>query len=177
MSVEAMKQALEALDISASCVDPYYVPLGKSMIPEVENAITALRQAIEQAEKQEVEHYSDCAVHNEPAYPKGECDCKTILPKLIATVPDNMQDWAEIDGTTAWHLMERHADNWADIGKMMDEFVAAKLAKREWVGLTDEEIKEIIRPFCKDDETAEMLIHVSMDEYRAIEAKLKEKNT
>jgi hypothetical protein len=21
------------------------------------------------------EHASDCAVHNEPAYPKGECDC------------------------------------------------------------------------------------------------------
>ena len=20
-------------------------------------------------------HYSDCAVHNEPAYPAGECDC------------------------------------------------------------------------------------------------------
>ena len=20
-------------------------------------------------------HYSDCAVHNEPAYPKGDCDC------------------------------------------------------------------------------------------------------
>ena len=22
-------------------------------------------------------HLSDCAVHNEPAYPKGECDCWT----------------------------------------------------------------------------------------------------
>ena len=49
--------------------------------------------------------------------------------------------------------------------------------KREWQGLTDEEIFDVIRPFCKDDETAEMLIDISMDEYRAIEAKLKEKNT
>ena len=27
------------------------------------------------------EHFSDCAVYNEPAYPKGECDCKPT--KLI----------------------------------------------------------------------------------------------
>jgi hypothetical protein len=53
MSIEAMKQALEALEISASCVDPYYVPVGKSMIPEVETAIDVLSQAIEQAEKRE----------------------------------------------------------------------------------------------------------------------------
>ena len=49
--------------------------------------------------------------------------------------------------------------------------------KREWQGLTDAEIFDVIRLLCADNETAEMLIHVSMDEYRAIEAKLKEKNT
>lgn len=27
----------------------------------------------------------------------------------------------------AWHLIERHAQNWADIGRMMDEYVAAHL--------------------------------------------------
>ncbi len=48
--------------------------------------------------------------------------------------------------------------------------------KRKWQGLTDEEIFDVIRSLCIDNETAEMLIHVSMDEYRAIEAKLKEKN-
>ncbi|WP_418219853.1 hypothetical protein [Burkholderia metallica] len=25
-------------------------------------------------------HASDCAVHNEPAYPNGPCDCGAILP-------------------------------------------------------------------------------------------------
>jgi hypothetical protein len=49
--------------------------------------------------------------------------------------------------------------------------------QREWQGLTDVEIFDVIRSFCKDDEAAEMLINISMDEYRAIEAKLKEKNT
>ena len=27
-----------------------------------------------------VKHWSDCAVHNEPAYPKGECDCGGFNP-------------------------------------------------------------------------------------------------
>lgn len=47
------------------------------------------------------------------------------------TVPDNMQDWANLDGDIAWHLIERHADNWADIKKMMDEFVSAKIASAQ----------------------------------------------
>ena len=49
--------------------------------------------------------------------------------------------------------------------------------KREWQGLTDAEIFDVIRSLCADNETAEMLIDISMDEYRAIEAKLKEKNS
>jgi hypothetical protein len=52
MSIEAMKQALEALEVANSCVDGYYIPKGKTQLPEVESAITALRQAIEQAHKQ-----------------------------------------------------------------------------------------------------------------------------
>lgn len=27
-----------------------------------------------------MEHWSSCAVHNEPAYPAGECDCGGITP-------------------------------------------------------------------------------------------------
>jgi hypothetical protein len=44
------------------------------------------------------------------------------------TVEDNSQNWAALDGAVAWHLIERHADNWADVAKMMDEWLAAKLA-------------------------------------------------
>jgi hypothetical protein len=43
------------------------------------------------------------------------------------TVPDDMQEWARLDGAVAWHLIERHADSWADVGKMMDEFIAARI--------------------------------------------------
>ena len=28
------------------------------------------------------EHASDCAVHNEPAYPAGPCDCKLITGEI-----------------------------------------------------------------------------------------------
>ena len=38
------------------------------------------RQAIAELESQEpVAHWSDCAVHSEPAYPKSECDCGGIV--------------------------------------------------------------------------------------------------
>jgi len=45
------------------------------------------------------------------------------------TVLKDSQDWANTDGVTAWHLIKRHADNWDDVGQMMDEFIAAKIAK------------------------------------------------
>ena len=43
----------------------------------------------------------------------------------LPTIEDASQNWAKVDSAVAWHLIERHADNWADVGKMMDEFVAA----------------------------------------------------
>jgi hypothetical protein len=48
--------------------------------------------------------------------------------------------------------------------------------KREWVGLTEDEIWEVIRPLCAKDRVCTLLITMGIDEYRAIEAKLREKN-
>lgn len=42
-----------------------------------------------------------------------------------ATIEDNSQNWAGMDGAIAWHLIERHAEGWGDIGKMMDEWLKA----------------------------------------------------
>jgi hypothetical protein len=68
--------------------------------------------------------------------------------------------------------------------KFLERFanlVAAKereaLAQRTWVGLTDDEMYEAVRPLCKADSVARSLFDISKDEYRAIEAKLREKNT
>jgi hypothetical protein len=48
MSISAMKQALDALENSHA-----YLPVKTGIEREVDQAITALRQAVEQAEKQE----------------------------------------------------------------------------------------------------------------------------
>lgn len=38
---------------------------------------------------------------------------------------DNKQNWRGMDGAVAFHLIERHADNWQEIGQMMDAWLRA----------------------------------------------------
>jgi hypothetical protein len=47
---------------------------------------------------------------------------------------------------------------------------------RQWVGLTKDEIIDAIAPLYQTRKVAEMAAEVSIDDFRAIEAKLKEKN-
>lgn len=35
-----------------------------------------------------VKHWSSCAVHNEPAYPAGPCDCGGLVKELAMTNDD-----------------------------------------------------------------------------------------
>ena len=46
--------------------------------------------------------------------------------RLQPTIEDDSQEWAKCDPAIAFHLIERHSDNWADAGKMMTEFADAK---------------------------------------------------
>ena len=46
MTKEALKLALEALEVANSCVDGYYIPKGKTHLPEIELAITAIKKAL-----------------------------------------------------------------------------------------------------------------------------------
>jgi len=52
-------------------------------------------------------------------------------PVQEPTVPKNSQDWKGMDGSIAFHLIERHADNWNDISLMMGEWLAANQAQPE----------------------------------------------
>lgn len=66
----------------------------------------------------------------------------------MPTIEDASQDWGKVDPAIAWHLIERHADSWADIGKMMAEYVQAQIARaeleaREPLPLSDEQIDAI----------------------------------
>lgn len=60
----------------------------------------------------------------------------------------------------------------------IERFAATQpAAQRQWVGLTDEEMYFAIRPLYKTDALANAAVALSKDEYRAIEAKLKAKNS
>lgn len=64
-----------------------------------------------------------------------------VLKRLIAAapeyqeieMPDDLQrDWKGIDGAIAYHLIDRHADNWGDVGQMMDAWLKANQAAPEY---------------------------------------------
>jgi hypothetical protein len=110
---EALKMSLEALEVANSCIDGYYIPKGKTHLPEIEKATIAIKEALANSEKKLA----------------GEgiligWDTKTDTP-IFANPP-----------------------------------------QRKWVGLTDEEIWELM---CRNV--------LETDLCRAVEAKLKEKNT
>lgn len=44
---------------------------------------------------------------------------------MTAEEADAAQQWAGMDGATAWHLIERHADGWSDVGEMMNAWLRA----------------------------------------------------
>ena len=43
----------------------------------------------------------------------------------VPTIEPNSQNWQGMDGAIAFHLIERHADSWADAGRMMREWLEA----------------------------------------------------
>jgi hypothetical protein len=51
---------------------------------------------------------------------------KTEGGEAVEFVPDTSQDWAKLDGAVAWHLIERHADSWDEVGSMMESWLAAR---------------------------------------------------
>lgn len=47
----------------------------------------------------------------------------------VPTIEPNSQNWQGMDGAIAFHLIERHADSWADAGRMMHEWRDANAAR------------------------------------------------
>jgi hypothetical protein len=44
---------------------------------------------------------------------------------LTAEEASNKQHWKGMDGACAFHLIERHANGWGDVGRMMDAWLQA----------------------------------------------------
>jgi hypothetical protein len=38
---------------------------------------------------------------------------------------DKAQQWAGMDGATAWHLINRHAESWNEVGELMNAWLRA----------------------------------------------------
>ena len=52
-----------------------------------------------------------------------------------------MQDWKGMDGAIAFHLIERHADGWHQVGEMMNAWLRAnsrKIDKESWAQICDQ---------------------------------------
>jgi hypothetical protein len=139
--IEAMKQALEALKLIDEAM-PF---------PVAKYAMSALRTAIAEAEKQEP-----------AAWTERE---KELIDGMIEVQLDHARRCDNIANRT----MAEKQKNW-DMERvtLLQKIKATPpAAQRQWVGLTDEEI-----------DTWNIVGHESLREFvRAIEAKLKEKNT
>jgi len=171
MSITAMKQALEALECLFGIPEQFTGKGGGDVAVwtlggsyRAQQAIPVLRQAIEQAEKSA--HESELMMNDHNYRQK-------FLEKQepVACV---------IDGDLYFH----HEIDWEDLAyqghgvellytaPQPQEFVCSTglchyktAAQREWVGLTDEEMDVLVDRFARYELA------------RAIEAKLKEKNT
>ncbi len=175
MSIEAMKQALEAFRTFEEA--------------DVINARNALRQAIEQAELAKPEHANPAAKHWHDLY-KSKCqefhDKQTILGTEIVALQEELAELKEeqLDKPeqepVAWML------DFIDDGFEVKDFVVTKPeyigagynvrplytapSSKEWVGLDDEDwmnVPDFQKEGCELDAAI----------YDWIEARLKEKNT
>ncbi|URI08793.1 hypothetical protein MW290_24765 [Aquincola tertiaricarbonis] len=60
----------------------------------------------------------------------AELQAEVARLQAAMAVPDDVpdHDWGSLDGAVAWHLIDRHAEGWADIGRQMDLWLAARSA-------------------------------------------------
>jgi hypothetical protein len=166
MSIEAMKQALEALENHTAIKHPQQMHYWES-------AVDALRQAIEQAEmvKKGTKAWADTpdnwvddlrgGVEKQEPVDWDLSNSATVerARKVVKLITGRNQNaWSETDRETV------HAIN-ALINFAVMQFHRANTAPREWVGLTEKEAWEC---WVSQDHTKS---------WQNIEAKLKEKNS
>jgi hypothetical protein len=157
MSIEAMKMALDALDV--------YREHEPDNIGLADAAIEALRQAIESAEKQEPYGYLWFTHHMERRFthykPKEEQRIGDVKPVYTAPVDAVNMKQERVDETA-----KRKHEPWPSVKCTCGGTIYFKHTKREWVGLTDEEARKFYEKYTNREE----LIY-------AIDKFLEEKNT
>lgn len=63
--------------------------------------------------------------------------------------PDTSQDWEKLDGAVAYHLIERHGEDWADIGAKMEAWGKARFAAPQPAAAIPSEWREFIERVAK----------------------------
>jgi hypothetical protein len=155
MTIEAMKQALEALERSVStCFDRRAHEEVMSR-PEhfINQTITALRIAIEQAEKQEpvawanINKHGDITHTNNKRMPWSKTPLYTTPPaqpakqKPVAWLGLEPSDMPDGDDPMYDHDFFIKGMAWAD-AILRKKNTTPPAARRDWVGLTDEQINQ-----------------------------------
>jgi len=187
MSISAMKQALEALERGRSQI------IGALVQQDQDEAITALRQAIEQAEKQEPVGWLDSEGRfsyfkhldsDEPLY-AAPVHARPVVHAVRCTYPQCQATNGCVGACSKGQAEKQEpvvgTKTWFEDGKMVTQHLYASDISQErvdetakcghkWVGLTDEEIQVLADP-CKQP-----LVFRFSEYARAIEDKLKEKN-
>jgi hypothetical protein len=128
---------------------------------------------VDRVEQEPVAHWSDCAVHNEPAYPKGECDCGGYSPEK--ELFDSARSFYNATVADLQVRITSKDQNKRDVAseaanRLRNALLVYKNItppQRPWVGLTDEEITTL------DMETS----GTTHDFVDAVEAALRSKNT
>ena len=155
---ELLQQALDMLDDINQCSLP---PTGIPLPAEIDHVMEALRARLAQREPEPVAWGVD----------EGEGRCISLHDLYF--VKKDADHMAELKGTHAKVVALYTAPPKKDepvIDKSMAKRIATQLGwepKREWVGLTDEEAREL----CVAN------VPYVIDMVRALEAKLKEKNS
>lgn len=154
---ELMQQAFERMTgVPDAWNNPALMQSRNGFIQGWEAARLAQPEQCQCLECRVTPHASDCAVHNEPAYPKGECTCK-------AQPEQEPVAWHEPGACGNVTVYEK----WAKENGWLPLYAAPQ--RREWVGLTEEEQTQVA--WSCGAMSADWLEFA-----KAIEAKLREKN-
>ncbi len=160
--IEAMKLALEALENN-----PYALAYSK--------VITSLRQAIEQAEKQQAldkkaENARELGLDYEPVpwIENMTIDSTNELSKPTAPVqePYGWVSQHTVKGPYEWQFNKELSGVYRDNAISILPVYTTPQSQREWVGLTNDERVELMQK----------VPHLTIGGLLAVEAKLKERN-
>ena len=165
---EALRLALEALEVANSLVDSYYLPKEKAWMPEIEEAITAIKAALEAKDEPVAHSVVAGALFDFMGWLTSR-EKRLILSSVDEASP-------AVEAITEFAKKRNLSLKYAEVGYWM-EFLSTPPQRKP---LTDEEIHQIFiaNSVVVDNGNAYMVAGLrALNITRAIEAKLKEKNT